>query len=490
MSFPGLGTWVERRAARSPSSVALLTEDATRSYLDLAREIRAAAATLRRNGIGVGDRVAFHGQNHPSALVSLFATTAVGAAWVPIHPARPEEEVRSVLEDSGTRLLIRASPTTHPDVGVPELEAAELDRHVANGDALPAWQPMPDDLAILAYTSGTTGPPKGVMLSHGNLLWDVIQMVAECAIGPADVTLAAAPFTRMGGLGVTVLPTLFAGGTVVVPPTADGSAVLSTIERARVTVVFANPDLLQNMMRAPGWDDADLSSVRTGVVGGGLAPEPLLRAYLDRGVPLLHGYGLTEAAPIVSLLEEREAATRTGSVGKPLPFVEVRALRPDGSMCEPDEVGEWWIRGPNVSVGYWRRDPVRDADGWFPTGDVGTIDADGYLTFLDRASSVMRVGEAAVYPATIERALYGAPGLSDAAAVDVDGRIVVGIVSQAEVDADDLLLGLRSTLAPHEVPHDVRRVAAIPRNAAGKVRREALRKLLMEMSVARISNTD
>jgi fatty-acyl-CoA synthase len=286
----------------------------------------------------------------------------------------------------------------------------------------------------------------------------------------------------MGGLGVTVLPTMFAGGTVVVPPTADGAAVLSTIERARVTLLFANPDLLQNMMRAPGWEGADLSSVRTGVVGGGLVPEPLLRVYLDRGVPLLHGYGLTEAAPIVSLLEESEAATRTGSVGRPLPFVEVRALRADRSVCEAGEVGEWWIRGPNVSAGYWRREPVRDADGWFPTGDVGTIDADGYLTFLDRSSSVMRVDGVAAYPATIERVLYGTLGLSDVAAVDVDGRIVVGIVAETEVDANDLLLGLRVTLAPHEVPHEVRQVSEIPRNAAGKVRRDALRQLLRNPS--------
>ena len=481
MGFAGLGTWIERRAARSPSSIALVTADASRSYADLARDIRATATMLRRRGIGVGDRVAFHGRNHPSALVSLFATTAIGAVWVPIHPARPEDEVRSVLRDSDARLLVRAFPASHPDAGVPEVEATEFDGLTADGgEASPVWEAASDDLAILAYTSGTTGPPKGVMLSHGNVLWDVIQMVAECSVGPADVTIAAAPFTRMGGLGVTVLPTLFAGGTVVVPPGADGPAVLETIERSRVTLVFANPDLLQDMMRADGWEDADLSSVRTGVVGGGLAPEALIRAFLDRGVPLLHGYGLTEAAPIVSLLPAQDAATRTGSVGTPMPFVEVRSVRSDGTICGPGEVGEWWIRGPNVSAGYWRRAPVRDADGWFPTGDIGVIEADGYLTFIDRASSVMRVGDVAVYPATIERALYGAPGLLDVAAVDIDGRIVVGVVADASIDPDDLLPVVSATIAPHDVPQEIRLLTEIPRNAAGKVRRHALRELLTD----------
>jgi fatty-acyl-CoA synthase len=478
MRFPGLGSWIERRAARSPADIALIAEGSDRSYLDLATEVRAIAGLLQRNGVGRGDRVVFHGQNHPVALSSLFATAAIGAVWVPIHPARPEDEVRAVLEDSEPRVLIRARPTTHLDTDVLAFEAAELEVSGADSEAPGEWEPAPNDLAILAYTSGTTGAPKGVMLSHANITWGVIQMMAACSFAPSDVTLGAAPFTRMGGLGVTVLPTLFTGGTVVVPQSAQGGAVLATIERARVTVLFANPDLLEGMVRAPGWEGADLSSIRTGVVGGGLVPESLLRAYLDRGVSLLHGYGLTEASPVVSLVDEREAAARTGSVGKPLPFVDVRAVRPDGSACEAEEIGEWWIRGPNVSEGYWRRPPVRDADGWFPTGDVGSIDAEGYLTFLDRASAAMRVGGAVVYPATIERALYGVPGLTDSAAVAIDGRIVAAVVAEAPVDLAHLLATLCSTLAPHEVPSEIRTVEEIPRNASGKVRRAELRQVL------------
>lgn len=477
MRFPGLGSWVARRAARAPADIALVAEGTARSYLDLATEVRAIAEMLQRNGVGPGDRVAFHGRNHPVALGSLFATTAIGAVWVPIHPARSADEVRALLADSEPKVLIRASPATHPDSDALVFEAAELDLS-AGGSETHAREPAADDLAILAYTSGTTGAPKGVMLSHANILWDVIQMMAACSFAPSDVTLAAAPFTRMGGLGVTVLPTLFTGGTVVVPPAPEGEAVLATIERARVTVLFANPDLLHDMVRAPSWEGADLSSVRTGVVGGGLVPEGLLRAYLDRGVMLRHGYGLTEAGPVVSLVDEREAATRAGSVGKPLPFIDVRAMRPGGSACGVDEVGEWWIRGPNVTEGYWRRPPVRDSDGWFPTGDVGSIDADGYLSFLDRASAAMEIGGTVVYPATIERALYGAPGLVDSAAVDIDGRIVAAVVAETAIDSAQLLATLRSTLVPHEVPSEIREVEEIPRNAAGKVRRAELRQLL------------
>lgn len=482
MGFPGLGSWIERRAARSPTDVALIAEGTARSYLDLATEVRGIAKLLQGKGVGRGDRVAFHGRNHPVALGSLFATAAIGAVWVPIHPARPEDEVRAVLEDSEPRVLIRASPAAYLDTDIVAFEAAELEASPADPQALATWESEPDDLVILAYTSGTMGAPKGVKLTQANILWDVIQMMGACSFAPSDTALAAAPFTRMGGLGVTVLPTLFAGGTVVVPPATDGEAVLATIEQARVTVVFANPDLLEAMVRAPGWEDADLTSVRSGVVGGGLVPEGLLRAYLDRSVKLRHGYGLTEAAPVVSLVEEREAATRAGSVGKPLAFIDVRAVRPDGSGCEVDEIGEWWIRGPNVTEGYWRRPPVRDADGWFPTGDLGSIDVDGYLTFVDRASAAMRIGGAVVYPATIERALYGTPGLADAAAVDLDGRIVAAVVEEAPIDVANLLATLRSTLAPHEVPSEIRKVGEVPRNASGKVRRDELRRVLSTSS--------
>jgi fatty-acyl-CoA synthase len=478
MRFPGLGSWIERRAAFSPDDVALVVGGSSLTYRELEVRVHRTATTLRRRGIEPGDRVAYHGVNRPAALTSLFASAAIGAVWVPIHPARPEDEVRWVLEDSGASLLVRGSPRSHPRIEVPEIDEDELEAF--DDEPLDPYEATPDDLAILGYTSGTTGPPKGAMLTHENVLWSAVQMLAVGGFSRSDVTLAAAPFTRMGGLGVTVLPTLFAGGSIVVPGDVDGPAVLEAIERKAVTVVFANPDLLERIVEAPRWEAADLSSIRTGVVGGAIVPEALLRAYLDRGVTLRHGYGLTEAAPVVSLLDEREAMTRVTSVGRPLPFVEVRAVRPDGSPCDPDEVGGWLIRGPNVCAGYWRHAPLRDPDGWFPTGDVGSIGPDGHLTFVDRASSAMTIGDGVVYPATIERALYGVPGVSQAAAVEIDGRIVVAVMPTGvgPFDPDDLMASLRTSLGPREMPSLIRPVTSIPRNAAGKILRDELRRSL------------
>ena len=480
MAAPGLGTWIERRARRAPGDAALIAAGTTLSYVELAGRIRSFAAALTTRGIGPGDRVAYHGVNHPAALISLFAATAIGAIWVPIHPARREDEVVTILRDAVPRLLIHAEPATHPEAGVDEVDGDDL--VVADGDAppLPDRYPAGEDLVVLAYTSGTTGPPKGVMLSEANVLWNCVQMVAACGIGSSDVTLAAAPLTRIGGLGVTVLPTVFAGGAAVLPPAGDGSSVLATIERDRVSVVFSNPDLLDAMVRAPGWSDADLSRIRTGIVGGGLVPESLLRTYLDRGVLLRHGYGLTEAAPVVSVLDDRDAAQRATTVGKPLPFVDVRAVRPDGSECEIGEIGEWQIRGPNVCAGYWGLPPVRDEAGWFPTGDLGSIDAEGYLTFLDRASSALRIGDATVFPATVEALLYGVPGVADAAVAEVEGRLVAAIVPElgGVVSAEALRASLAGSLPAASIPSEVRMVAAIPRNAAAKVRRDELSAIL------------
>jgi fatty-acyl-CoA synthase len=476
MAAPCIDAWMARRAAAVPGDLALVSPGERRTYGEFWARIRSTATRLYGLGVRAGDRVAFHGANEPSALDTLFAAASLGAAWVPIHPARPAEEVQFILEDAGVAVLVRGRTQAAPPCACAVLETArwrtELDVPTADP---PSPSRSLDDLAVLAYTSGTTGPPRGVMLTHANLTWNALHMLAACAFSRADVTLAAAPLTRVGGLAVTVLEVLMVGGTVVIPDRVDGPTSLAAIEHERVTVLFANPDLLAAMAEAPGWPTADLSSIRTAVVGGSLVPEGLLRRYLERGVRLRHGYGLTEASPVVTLLDERDLQTRARSVGQTVGLVEARVVRPDGAWCAPGEAGELVIRGPNVTSGYWKRPDATAAaqmpDGWWRTGDAGSMDEHGYVTYLDRVGEAIELPEGRVYPAELERLLYKAPGIADAAALAVDGTLILAVVPAPgpSPDLEEIRRLLLLDLPAWKTPQLIHQVSEIPRNAAGKI---------------------
>lgn len=481
MATPCMDAWMARRAAIAPGDPALVSPGERRTYAEFWARIRSTAARFHGLGVRPGDRVAFHGANEPAAFDSLFAAASLGAVWVPIHPARPAEEVRFIVTDAGVSVLVRGRAEAPPPSDCPVLDTErwreELEAPTADP---PPVSRSPDDLAVLAYTSGTTGPPRGVMLTHANLTWNALHMLTACALSRTDVTLAAAPLTRVGGLAVTVLEVLMVGGTVVIPERVDGPTALAAIESERVTVLFANPDLLAAMVEAPGWPRADLSSIRTGVVGGGLVPEGLLQRYLQRGVRLRHGYGLTEASPVVTLLDERDVETRVRSVGRTIGLVEARVVRPDGSVCEPDEAGELVIRGPNVTSGYWKRPDAtataRMPDGWWRTGDAGFMDEDGYVTYLDRVGEAIELPEGRVYPAELERLLYRTPGIVDAAALAVDGQVALAVVPDpgAGPDLEVVRRRLRADLPEWKAPRAIHLVTEIPRNAAGKILRGQL----------------
>jgi len=478
----GIGSWIRRRAASAPNAAALVFGELVRSYGELAARVDRLAAVLRQRGVEAGDRVAYQGANHPLALESLFATATLGAVWVPILPGRSVAEVEHILADAGVRLLLRdgveATPCSCATLSLGEAEEA-LER--APAGAAPRAAVGLDDLALLGYTSGTTGEPKGTMLTQGNLTWNVVGMLAACGTRPDDVTLAVAPLTRLGGLGVLVLPTLFAGGAVVVPERNDAPELLETIERHAVTLLFANPASLAAMAADPGWPAADLSSIRTAFVGGNLVAEPLLCTYLERGVPLLHGYGLTEAAPAVTFLAAADARRKFGSVGTPIGLVDVAIEGPEGAGSGPDVVGEILVRGPNVTRGYWNRPDATAAasagDGWWRTGDAGRLDAEGYLYVLDRMREAIPVDDGLLFPAQIERVLYGHPELEDAAAVGARSGIALFVVPRDPATFDDRRIwsSLRERLRAGHLPSRLVVVDEIPRNAAAKILRDRLR---------------
>jgi fatty-acyl-CoA synthase len=281
-------------------------------------------------------------------------------------------------------------------------------------------------------------------------------------------------------MGVNVLPLLFKGGTVVVPVATAPDDVLAAIEHERVTIGFGNPDLLDALTLIPRWTSADLSSVRFIITGGAPVPERLIRAYADRGVTFLQGYGLSEASPVVSMLDTAGATHKSGSAGRPLLFVDVRTARPDGSECAAIETGELLVKGPNVMAGYWNRpDATRgaiDELGWLHTGDAARIDEEGFVWIVDRVEHAFTADGGVVYPGDVERCIGELPAVRDVGVVGIDGsgRAFVVLDGGSDASATDVVEHCRARLEPNAVPTSVVFVDALPRTSVGKLDRPAL----------------
>jgi len=495
MTDRGVGSWIERRARIAPDQPALIHREVRCTYSELAKRVRCLAHGFRDLGVRRGDRVGWLGANHPAFLEVLFATAKLGAVLAPVNHrldhAVMSEVVREfaptvvVVEQSAAGIPLPSGVQCRVVVGTGTGADVDYERVVAD----PSDDPLDeiigaDEVCMLLHTSGTTGKPKGVMLTHGNVTWNVVNLLSVVDFRSDDVTIAITPFFRTGGTGVNVLPVLFTGGTVVVPETIDADEVLRLIEVHRVSIGFGNPDLLEALTRSPRWPAADLSSVRFYITGGAPVPERLIRAYMERGVTFLQGYGISEAAPLVLLLDAPSALRKIGSAGKPPLFVDIRTVRPDGADCVANQTGELLVRGPNVMAGYWARpDATREAideHGWLRTGDAARVDDEGYVWIVDRVNAAYVVAGHVVYPGDVERALVAHPAVADAGVVahDRSGTAFVVLVAGQAVSEVELLEFCRARLAPHEVPSTVMLVDRLPRSSVGKLLRHELAPLV------------
>jgi acyl-CoA synthetase (AMP-forming)/AMP-acid ligase II len=501
MSAPvnlGVGSWIERRARIAPDGVALIGAGRSLTYAELAQRVRRLANGIHRLGVTPGARVAWVGANHPAFLEALFASGLLGAALAPVNHRLAPDEIRWVLDDAEPSALILQG--AFDPIAIPQsVERIAVTDPAGGGigyEALLADSPDDpvevsvgmDDLCLLPHTSGTTGRPKGILLTHGNVTWNVVNFLSCANFRGDDVTIAIAPFFRIGGTGVNVLPVLFLGGTVIVPDDQSADETLRLIERYRVSVGFGNPDSLDALRRSGHWPRADLSSVRFIVTGGAPVPEPLIRAYLDRGVTLLQGYGLSEAAPLALLLDPASALEKIGSAGRPPLLVDVRIAGPDGTDVEPGETGELLVHGPNVMAGYWN-DPeataaVLSSDGWLRTGDAARADDEGFVWIVDRMKDRFLVGGQVVHPGDVERVLIEHPSIAEVgvASVAIEGRGEVTIAfvvpaTNTEPTEADILAFCRQHLAPQEMPASVRFVDRLPKNSVGKLMRDRLPEL-------------
>ncbi|MGW0823233.1 o-succinylbenzoate--CoA ligase [Streptomyces sp. NPDC002845] len=495
MRNEGLGSWPARRARKTPGRTALIHGGTSITYAELYERTTRLAHALRAAGLRRGDRIAYLGPNHPSYLETLFAAGTLGAVFVPLNTRLAGPEIAYQLADSGARILVYAPSHAGLVAGLPGSTdvrtyvevGGEYEGLLAGAEDEPIDQPVtPDDTCIVMYTSGTTGRPKGAMLTHGNLTWNAVNVLVDTDLITDERALVSAPLFHTAGLNMLTLPVLLKGGTCVLVEAFDPSATFDLIERHRITFMFGVPTMFDQVARHERWADADLSSLRILTCGGSPVPTPLIARYQERGLTFLQGYGMTEAAPGTLFLDAEHAIGKAGSAGVPHFFSDVRVVRPDMTPVDVDETGEVAVRGPHVMPGYWGLPEETAAvfvDGWFRSGDAARVDEDGYVYIVDRIKDMIISGGENIYPAEIEDQLLSHPGVVECAVIGVPDdkwgevpRAVVVPREGAELDPDEVLASLAGRLAKYKIPKSVVIADELPRTASGKLLKSRVRK--------------
>ncbi|MET8853107.1 long-chain fatty acid--CoA ligase [Amycolatopsis sp. NPDC004625] len=496
MNLPdfGLGSWPARRARIDPDRTALVEPGRSLTYAGLADRVGRLAGALHRRGVRPGDRVAYLGVNAITVFETLFATARCGALFVPLNYRLSPTEIRYMLDDSGASVLVHSADTADlvaaagglPD-GVVLATAGGFEAEISEGGPAPDTAVRLEDPCLLLYTSGTTGRPKAAVLTHGNLTWNTVNQLAHLDVLGTDKALCIAPLFHCVGLGQITLPTLFKGGSVEPVARFDPGTILARIGEAGITSFSAVPTMLEMMCRHELWDRTDLSSLTCVLYGGSPVAERVARAWLDRGVKLLQGYGMTEAAPGVSMATHAGTLAHPVAAGVPHFFTDVAALGPD---LTPQAVSgtpaELLVRGPHVFGGYWNRPEESAAsfvDGdWFRTGDVVRVDDDGWAHVVDRVKDLIISGGENVYPAEIEAVAVRLDAVDACAVVGVPderwgeaGAAFVVVRPGAELDEPRFRAHLERHLARYKIPKHVQFTDSLPRNATGKIRRVELR---------------
>lgn len=490
----GVGSWPWRRARITPERTALRQGERSLTYRDLADRTRRLAATLTEQGVRRGDRVAYLGANDIAALETFFAAGQIGAIFVPLNIRLSSPEIAYMLDDCGATVLVYGTGmqglVTEAAHGVPHLISPDrFEAAVAGGAAGREVATVGlDDPAVLLYTSGTTGRPKGAVLTHGNLTWNTMNQLAHYDALSTDRVLCIAPLFHITGLAQVTLPTLFKGGTVEVIAKFEPGPVLAAIEARRIAGFGAVPVMLKLMTEHPNWARTDVSSVRYINYGGSPVEERVARACLDRGVMLYQGYGMTEATAGVTMALGEGALERPVSVGPPHFYTDIAALHEDRAVpFTPGQPAELLVRGPNVFSRYWERDDETAASfvegAWFRTGDVIEQDPDGWSSVVDRVKDMIISGAENIYPAEVEAVMVRLDEVADCAVVAVPddrwGEVGAAFVvrrTDSNLTEPRLREHLQSQLARYKVPRYFLFVDALPRSATGKVRRLDLRR--------------
>ena len=507
--------WSAYHANVRPNKIAIrdlsINKELTYSELDI--RSNKLAEWLQKNGVGKGDRVAILSQNCAEFFELEFACAKIGAIELPLNWRLTKPELEYILNDSTPTVLIYDSGFL--DISL-ELQkdcqikgSLQIDNEdpssqyeIALKESNGKYEEVPtthDDLIMIMYTSGTTGHPKGAMINHRMQLYNCINLATPVFISPETVQLVVLPLFHTGGMNCYANPVLHAGGELILIREFDPGLALSILGNSdyKVSHFFAVPAPYQFMMNHPDFDKTDLSFLKIAGIGGAPCAEAILKTWSGRGVSMIQGWGMTETSPGGIGLDAADAERKIGSAGKPLMHTEVKVVDDDGNELPWGEVGELYIRGPNITPGYWNKpEATEDSfDGdWLKTGDAARFDDEGFVYIVDRWKDMYISGGENVYPAEVENVIYQLPQIAEAAVIGVPderwgetGKVFISLKEGQTIEEKEIIEHCLKNLAKFKVPQSVEFIELLPRNATGKVLKRELREEVVGSNAPAIS---
>jgi len=500
----GIGLWLTKRERLSGGHEALVQGDCRLSYGELNRRVNRLAAWFLKAGLRPGDRCAYLAYNCVEIVELIFAAAKIGLILVPLNWRLASKELAFILSDSGTETIFFDASFSGTVETFAENKSLNIHRKVVIGGEAQGAERYEEVLSqgsdeephtaeavtldsphIIMYTAGTTGLPKGAVLTQGCSFWNAVNLELDMGFHSSDRNLLVLPMFHIGGIGLFTLPMLHVGATVILQRSFDAGETLRLLRDEKVTLFFAVPAVFLFLLRHAAFGTEPFKNTRLVMSGGAPLPVSLVHQYHEAGIVLQQGFGMSEASPSIATLPKNLALKKAGSIGRALLHVEARVVDENLMEVPLNEVGELVIRGPNVMKEYWKRpEATKEAfsGDWFHSGDMARMDEDGDLYIVDRKKDMFISGGENVYPAEVENAIFELPQVAEVAVIGVKdekwgevGRAVVALKAAGTLIEAEILDSLKSRLAKYKVPKSVVFVDQLPRNAAGKVLKNVLR---------------
>lgn len=495
-----IGYWPTKWSQLEPDNTAVIEGEKKLTYREFNSRINKLANSLRNKlNVKKGDRIGILLTNRVEFLEIWFAASKLGAILAPFNFRLAEEQLAYLFKDAAPEVLLyeqsfkdKIESINPSSTGIEHLieVADDYQKLVEHGeDKEPSTTVGINDPCIIPYTGGTTGVPKGAVLTHKNVGYHTLSMLKNTDITSRDTTLTMLPLFHTGGFDIFTAPTIYQGAKLVLQRTFDPEEVLETIEDKRVNVTFGVPAIYKQLAESPKFEQTDFSSIRTLVNGGDYCPSEIMKKYHNKGITFVHGYGLTESAPgVLSNVytdEKAERKSRDGSVGKPYFYSEVKIVDDNGKEVSHGETGELLTKGPHTIERYWNKpDETKEvfSGEWLITGDLARKDEDGYYYIEGRKKDMIVSGGENIYLSEVERVVVSHPDVAECAVIGVAdedwgevGKAIIVPETEKKVTKDEIIEYCQGKLAKYEIPKFFEFVDSLPVGPAGSVEKEKLK---------------